>query len=62
MLDRPNTKAGWLARAADLTFETRAFIGGVYVDAVSKRVFERASPIDGRVAPFLAAALLTELP
>ena len=49
MLDRPNTKSGWLARAASLTIETRAFIDGAYVDAVSKRRFERISPIDGRV-------------
>ncbi|WP_158813962.1 aldehyde dehydrogenase [Methylocapsa sp. S129] len=49
MLDRPNTKAGWLARAADLKIEARAFIDGAYVDAVSKRRFEKVSPIDGRV-------------
>jgi 4-(gamma-glutamylamino)butanal dehydrogenase len=49
MLDRPNTKAGWLARAAALKIETRAFIDGAYVEARSKRRFERISPIDGRV-------------
>ena len=48
MLDRPTTKAGWLARAADLKIETRAFIDGAYVDALSKRRFARISPIDGR--------------
>jgi hypothetical protein len=40
MLDRPNTKAGWLARAAALKIETRAFIDGAYVEARSKRRFE----------------------
>jgi gamma-glutamyl-gamma-aminobutyraldehyde dehydrogenase len=49
MLDRPTTKAGWLARAAELKFETRAFIDGAYVEALSDARFERVSPIDGRV-------------
>ncbi|MGO9758238.1 MAG: aldehyde dehydrogenase [Roseiarcus sp.] len=54
MLDRPTSKAGWLARAAAVNIETRAFIDGVYVDAVSKRTFERISPIDGRVFAHVA--------
>src|SRR5208337_5680128 len=33
MLDRPTTREGWLARAAALTIEGRAFIGGAYVPA-----------------------------
>src|SRR5260370_23357333 len=49
MLDRPTTKAGWLARAAELRIETRAFIDGAYVEAASGAKFERVSPIDGRV-------------
>ena len=49
MLDRPNTKAAWLARAAALKPEGRAFIDGAYVSALSGRTFAKASPIDGRV-------------
>jgi 4-(gamma-glutamylamino)butanal dehydrogenase len=49
MLDRPTTKAGWLARAAALKIETRAFVDGAYVDAASKRKFEKVSPVDGKV-------------
>jgi acyl-CoA reductase-like NAD-dependent aldehyde dehydrogenase len=49
MLDRPTTKDGWLARAAALKIETRAFIDGAYVEAASGAKFERVSPIDGRV-------------
>ena len=49
MLDRPTTKDGWLARAAALKIETRAFIDGAYADAASGARFKRVSPIDGRV-------------
>jgi gamma-glutamyl-gamma-aminobutyraldehyde dehydrogenase len=48
MLDRPEDKAGWLARAAALKIETRAFIDGAYRDALSGATFARVSPIDGR--------------
>ena len=30
MLDRPTTREGWLARAASLKIEGRAFIDGAY--------------------------------
>ena len=49
MLDRPNSKAAWLARAAALKPEGRAFIDGAYVTAASGETFARISPIDGRV-------------
>ncbi len=49
MLDRPSTKAAWLARAAALKPEGRAFIDGAYVPALSGKTFAKTSPIDGRV-------------
>ncbi len=47
MLDRPNSRAAWLARAADLKPEGRAFIDGAYVPALSGKTFSKISPIDG---------------
>jgi len=55
MLDRPNSKAAWLARAAALKPEARAFIDGRYVAAVSGQTFARVSPIDGRVIAEIAS-------
>jgi gamma-glutamyl-gamma-aminobutyraldehyde dehydrogenase len=55
MLDRPNTKAAWLARAAALKPEARAFIDGRYVAAVSGQTFARISPVDGRVIAEIAS-------
>ena len=49
MLDRPNSKAAWLARAAALKPEGRAFIDGAYVPALSGKTFAKTSPIDGQV-------------
>jgi gamma-glutamyl-gamma-aminobutyraldehyde dehydrogenase len=49
MLDRPDTKAAWLARAAALKPEGRAYIDGAYVPALSGKTFAKSSPIDGRV-------------
>jgi gamma-glutamyl-gamma-aminobutyraldehyde dehydrogenase len=49
MLDRPNTRAAWLERAAGLEPEGRAFIDGAYVPALSGKTFSKSSPIDGRV-------------
>jgi gamma-glutamyl-gamma-aminobutyraldehyde dehydrogenase len=49
MLDRPDSKAAWLARAAALKPEGRAFIDGAYVPAISGKTFAKSSPIDGRV-------------
>jgi 4-(gamma-glutamylamino)butanal dehydrogenase len=49
MLDRPNSRAAWLERAARLKPEGRAFIDGAYVDAISGKTFSKSSPIDGRV-------------
>jgi gamma-glutamyl-gamma-aminobutyraldehyde dehydrogenase len=48
MLDRPNTREGWNARAAALTIEGRAFIDGAYVPALDGATFARISPIDGK--------------
>ena len=48
MLDRPNSREAWLARAAALQPEGRAFIDGAYVPALSGKTFARVSPIDGR--------------
>ena len=48
MLDRPTSKAGWLARAAALKPEGRAFIDGAYVGALSGKTFAKTSPIDGK--------------
>jgi len=54
MLDRPNTKAAWLERAAALKPEGRAFIDGAYVPALSGGTFAKSSPIDGRVFAHIA--------
>ncbi len=48
MLDRPDNREGWAARAAALTIEGRAFIDGVYVPALDGATFARISPIDGK--------------
>src|SRR5271157_4537604 len=49
MLDRPTTREGWLARAAALKIEGRAFIDGAYVAAADGATFAKVSPIDGKV-------------
>jgi 4-(gamma-glutamylamino)butanal dehydrogenase len=49
MLDRPTTREGWLARAAALTIDGRAFIGGASVEALDRATFSRVSPVDGKV-------------
>ncbi len=49
MLDRPTTREGWLARAAALKIEGRAFIDGSYVAAADGATFAKVSPIDGKV-------------
>jgi 4-(gamma-glutamylamino)butanal dehydrogenase len=49
MLDRPTTREGWLARAAALTIEGRAFIDGAYVAPADGATFPKISPIDGKV-------------
>jgi 4-(gamma-glutamylamino)butanal dehydrogenase len=54
MLDRPNSREGWLARAAALKIEGRAFIGGEYVAALDGATFARVSPIDGKVFAHVA--------
>jgi 4-(gamma-glutamylamino)butanal dehydrogenase len=54
MLDRPNTREGWLARAAALTIEGRAFIGGSYLAALDGATFAKISPIDGKVFAHVA--------
>ncbi|HYA72580.1 MAG TPA: aldehyde dehydrogenase family protein, partial [Roseiarcus sp.] len=54
MLDRPTSKEGWLARAAALQPEGRAFIDGAYVGALSGKTFAKTSPVDGRVFAHVA--------
>jgi gamma-glutamyl-gamma-aminobutyraldehyde dehydrogenase len=54
MLDRPTSKEGWLARAAALQPEGRAFIDGAYVGALSGKTFAKTSPLDGRVFAHVA--------
>jgi 4-(gamma-glutamylamino)butanal dehydrogenase len=54
MLDRPKTREGWIARAAALKLEGRAFIGGAYVSALDGATFAKISPIDGRVFAHIA--------
>ena len=55
MLDRPDTKAAWLARAAALKPEGRAFIDGAYIAAASGETFARVSPVDGRAFAEIAS-------
>jgi gamma-glutamyl-gamma-aminobutyraldehyde dehydrogenase len=54
MLDRPNSRDGWLARAAALKIEGRAFIGGACVSALDGATFAKVSPIDGKVVARVA--------
>ena len=54
MLDRPTTREGWLARAAALKIEGRAFIDGAYVHAADGATFDKVSPIDGKVFAHVA--------
>ncbi len=49
------TRDQWAARAAELRPETRAFIGGRYVDAATGETFDDVSPRDGRVIAKVAA-------
>ena len=49
MLDRPNSREGWTARAAALKIEGRAFIDGAYVSALGGATYAKISPIDGKV-------------
>ncbi|MDN3647765.1 aldehyde dehydrogenase [Reinekea marina] len=45
----------WQAKAASLSIESRAFINGVYVDAVDGGTFEKTSPIDQRLLAKVAS-------
>jgi gamma-glutamyl-gamma-aminobutyraldehyde dehydrogenase len=54
MLDRPTTREGWLARAAALKIEGRAFVDGAYVAAADGATFAKVSPIDGKVFAHVA--------
>ncbi len=44
MLDRPSTRDGWIARAAALAIEGRAFIDGAYVAALDGGVLRAECP------------------
>ena len=61
MLDRPNTKAAWLARAGALKPEGRAFIDGDYVAAASGETFARVSPVDGRAFADVASGASADI-
>ena len=50
-----NKPVNFHAAAAELEFETRAFINGKYVDAASGRSFESINPASGKVITSLAA-------
>jgi Aldehyde dehydrogenase family len=54
MLDLPTTPDGWLARAAALKIEGRAFIGGAYVATADGATFAKISPVDGKVFAHVA--------
>ncbi len=47
-MSMPKTFADWQQLASQLKIETRAFIGGQYVDAASGKTFDCISPIDGK--------------
>jgi gamma-glutamyl-gamma-aminobutyraldehyde dehydrogenase len=47
--DVPGTRAEWQARADALSFRSKAFIDGRFVEAASGKTFDCISPIDGRV-------------
>jgi gamma-glutamyl-gamma-aminobutyraldehyde dehydrogenase len=61
MLDRPTTRDGWLARAAALAVEGRAFIDGSYVAAADGATFAKVSPIDGKVFAHVADCGATDI-
>jgi gamma-glutamyl-gamma-aminobutyraldehyde dehydrogenase len=61
MLDRPNSRSAWEARAAALRPEARAFIDGAYVAAASGETFARISPIDGRVIAEIASGAAADI-
>lgn len=50
----PATRADWETAAAVLRPEGRCFIAGRFVEAASGRVFEKISPVDGRVVAAVA--------
>ncbi|WP_445116186.1 aldehyde dehydrogenase [Acinetobacter sp. WZC-1] len=49
MLSSDKSLAEWKQVAETLQIETRAFINGQYVNAISGKTFENRSPIDGRL-------------
>jgi len=61
MLDRPNSKAAWLARAGALRPEGRAFIDGAYLSAASGETFARISPVDGCVFADVASGAAADI-
>jgi 4-guanidinobutyraldehyde dehydrogenase / NAD-dependent aldehyde dehydrogenase len=48
-MNAPRTRDTWQALANGLSFRTRAFVDGRFVDAASGKTFDCISPIDGRV-------------
>ena len=52
MLDRPTTRDGWLARAAALKIEGRAFIGGAYVAAADGAIDRSGVVLDGKLGTY----------
>ena len=51
MLDRPTTREGWLARAAALKIERRAFIDGAYVQLPTGRLSTKSRRSTARSLP-----------
>ncbi|HSH57669.1 MAG TPA: aldehyde dehydrogenase PuuC, partial [Halomonas sp.] len=47
--EMPQTLAEWRQRAAELSFESRAFINDVFVPAASGETFETVNPATGEV-------------
>ncbi|HUO80208.1 MAG TPA: aldehyde dehydrogenase [Steroidobacteraceae bacterium] len=59
--EMPSPAAAWRSRAAGLSIEGRAFVGGQYVAAASGATFDCVSPIDGRVLAQVAACDLADV-
>lgn len=50
-----NTSQQWHAKAAELSIETRAFVDGKYVDAVSGETFACVNPASGKIIAQVAS-------
>src|SRR4051812_37116944 len=50
-----STESEWRAEASRLTIRDQAFIDGKFVDAISEKIFECTSPVDGAVLARVAS-------